>query len=100
LKVAESFRETCHKNDVLFIIGEYVDIALAVNADGVTLDADSLPVPVVRGLLRVDQLIGYAPRSFEEGIGVREAGVDYLISPKYQRQKLIALAGITVVIPA
>jgi thiamine-phosphate pyrophosphorylase len=100
LKLAEDFRECCHKNNTLFIVGEYIDIAIAINADGVALDGDSLPVPVARGLLKVDQLIGYTPRSFEEGIGAREAGVDYLIGPEYQRRKLIEAAGIVVVIPA
>jgi thiamine-phosphate pyrophosphorylase len=97
LELAADFRDTCRENGVLFIVGEYIDIAMAVKADGVVIDCDSLPVAVVRGLLDIDQIIGFAPRSFDEGFGAVEAGADYLICTDRELGKLIASQGIIVV---
>ncbi len=97
--LAQEFRNRCDERHTLLIIREHIDIAVAVKADGVVLDGDSLPISVARGLLGIDQIIGYAPRSFDEAIGAVEAGVDYLISPDRELGKLIASDGILVVNP-
>ena len=98
--MAHEFRNRCDESHTQLIIREHIDIALAVKADGVVIDVDSLPVSVIRGLLKIDQLIGFAARSCEEGMGAQVGGVDYLIAPERGRRRLIELAGIPVVIPA
>ena len=99
-RTAEDFRDYCEKSDTLFIIKEHVDIALAVNADGVFIDGNSLPVSVVRELLDIDQLIGYAACSPEEALGAQEAGADFIRCPEYLRHDLIGIVNIPVITPA
>ncbi len=99
-EIALVFRNICREKGIFFIISEFIDIALAVRADGMVLDSNSMPIIVARRLLNIDQIIGFTPRSFEEGISAVEAGADYLISPDRELGKLFASEGIIVVNPA
>ncbi|MBI5306769.1 MAG: thiamine phosphate synthase [Planctomycetes bacterium] len=59
-------------------INDRVDIALAVDADGVHLGWQSLPVPVARGLLGVKKLIGISTHNRQEALQARNNGADYI----------------------
>lgn len=83
----------------LFIIGEYADIAVAVNADGVSIDSGSLPPQTVRKFLTVDQLIGYAPENVDEAVRAANGGVDYLLCTETLKNTLNGRVGIPIVIP-
>jgi thiamine-phosphate pyrophosphorylase len=66
----------------LFIVNDRVDIALAVDADGVHLGQDDLPLPVVRKLLKQGKTIGMTVHSVEEALGAESMGASYLgVSP-------------------
>lgn len=49
-----------------FIIDDFVDLAIAVDADGVHIGQDDLPVPAVRELLGPDKIIGLSTHSPEQ----------------------------------
>ena len=49
-----------------FIIDDFVDLAIAVDADGVHIGQDDLPVPAVRKLLGPDKIIGLSTHSPEQ----------------------------------
>ena len=49
-----------------FIIDDFVDLAIAVVADGVHIGQDDLPVPAVRKLLGPDKIIGLSTHSPEQ----------------------------------
>ena len=55
-----------------------VDIALAVDADGVHLGWQSMPVSVVRGLLGVKKLIGVSTHNRLEALQAWNDGADYI----------------------
>lgn len=59
-------------------INDRVDIALAVDADGVHLGWQSLPVPTVRGLLGVKKLIGVSTHNRREALQAWKDGADYI----------------------
>jgi thiamine-phosphate pyrophosphorylase len=52
------------------LINDHIDVAIAVDADGVQLRADHLPIAVARRLLGPDAIIGVSTHSLGE---VREA---------------------------
>ncbi|MDV2989386.1 MAG: thiamine phosphate synthase [Dehalogenimonas sp.] len=83
----------------LFIIGEYADIAVAVNADGVAINGGSLPPGVIRKLLAVDQLIGFAARDTDEAVKAADSGADYLVCPAALKNTLAGRVGIPVITP-
>ena len=60
------------------IINDRVDIALAVNADGVQVGQDDLPAASVRRILGGDKVIGVSAGSVREAVKAREDGADYL----------------------
>lgn len=58
LSIAKQIKSLCSDSGVLFIINDYLDIALAVNADGLHLGQEDLPIKEARRLLPVDMLVG------------------------------------------
>lgn len=55
---ARKLRQLCHDYGALFIINDRIDLALAVDADGVHLGQQDLPIAVARQLLGPQRLIG------------------------------------------
>lgn len=60
------------------IINDRVDIALAVEADGVHLGWQSLPFGIVRKLLGFEKLIGVSTHNRQETLQAQEYGADYI----------------------
>ncbi len=67
---------TCRYDARLFI-NDRIDIALAVEADGVQLGIGSLPVSVARGIAP-DMLIGYSSHAVAEAVEAIEKGADFV----------------------
>ena len=61
-----------------FIVNDRVDIALAVEADGVHLGWQSLPFPVVRGLVGSERLVGVSTHNRQEALQAQSSGADYI----------------------
>ena len=75
--LALKFREITSRAGVLLIINDHVDIALAVDADGVHLGQEDLPVQVAR-MLAPELLIGASTHSLEQALQAEEEGADYI----------------------
>jgi thiamine-phosphate pyrophosphorylase len=76
---AHKLRQICKNyKDVKFIINDRVDIALAVDADGVHLGQDDMPYPVVRKLLGREKIIGLSTHNIKEAILAEFSNVDYI----------------------
>jgi thiamine-phosphate pyrophosphorylase len=77
---ALELRRICEK--ATFLINDRVDVALAVDADGVHLGQDDMPYHVARKLLGKNKIIGLTVHSIEEALAAQEMGVDYIgVSP-------------------
>ena len=63
----------------LLNINDRLDVALAVDADGVHLPSDSLPACVVKKLGGGTLLVGRSVHSVEEAVVAQSEGVDYLM---------------------
>ncbi len=71
----------------LFLVNDRVDIALAVEADGVHLGQSDLPIAAARLLLGRGKTIGLTVHSVKEAAEAAAAGADYLgVSPIYTTQ--------------
>ena len=64
--------------DVPLLINDRLDIALAVQADGIHIGQEDLPLPVVRKLLGPEKIIGYSVSNTEEAVYGEKHGADYL----------------------
>ncbi len=66
------------KAGALFIVNDHADIALAVNADGVHLGQDDLPITCARALLGSGKIIGISTHSAEQAKNAEAGGADYI----------------------
>ncbi len=78
LPVAERLRDRCRQAGATFIVNDRVDLALAVDADGVHLGQDDLPPAPARALLRRGMILGLSTHSVEQARAARAAGADYV----------------------
>ena len=62
----------------LFLVNDRPDVARAVDADGVHLGQDDLPVEAARRVLGKGRLIGVSTHSLEEARAAAAAGADYV----------------------
>ncbi len=77
-KEAKKIAELCKSKGALFIVNDRLDIALAVNADGVHLGQTDLPLVLARKILGKDKIIGTSNHSIKEAKQSDKAGVDYI----------------------
>lgn len=76
-RMALTFRKMTAAAGMLLIINDYVDIAMAVDADGVHLGQDDLPMEAVRRL-SPDLIIGVSTHSLDQAMAAQAAGADYI----------------------
>ena len=62
----------------LFIVNDHVDIAVAVEADGVHLGQDDFPIGEARTIIGGNKFIGISTHSREQALAAEEAGADYI----------------------
>lgn len=62
----------------VFIVNDHADIAKAVDADGVHLGQDDLPLAYGRKVLGRDKFIGISTHSVEQAREAEAAGADYI----------------------
>lgn len=83
---AAEFRDATRSAGALLIIDDRVDIALAVEADGVHLGQDDLPIATARKLAP-DLVIGASTHNLQEALAAQEAGASYVnIGPVFTTQ--------------
>ncbi len=86
--LAKEIREITERKGVNLIINDRVDIAIAVDADGVHLGWQSLEIDVVRRMVGQEKIIGFSAHSLEEAVRAEKSGVDYIsISPVFDTVK-------------
>jgi thiamine-phosphate pyrophosphorylase len=78
LAVAQKLKDLCAENDVLFIVNDHLDIALAVGADGLHLGQKDLPVITARRLLPIDMIVGVSVTTVRQARAAESNGADYI----------------------
>lgn len=74
---ASEIKRICSSR-VIFLINDRIDVALAVDADGVHIGQDDMPVETARKLLGEEKIIGLSVQDREEAILAEKAGADYV----------------------
>ena len=83
-QAAQLALEYARKRGVKIIINDRVDIALALEADGVHLGQDDLPPEEARKILGEKAIIGFSTHNLEQAIRAVALPIDYLaIGPVY-----------------
>ena len=100
LPIAQQLKNLCAEHNVLFIVNDYLDIALAADADGLHLGQNDLPTKVARKLLPIDKILGCSTTTVDQAITAESEGADYIavgsIYPTTSKEtaKVIGLEGL------
>ncbi len=77
-QLARSIKALTSKYHVPLIINDRVDIALAVDAEGVHVGQQDLPPEIVRRLIGPHKLLGVSAATLEEALAAQAQGADYI----------------------
>ncbi|AHF79982.1 thiamine phosphate synthase [Thermococcus paralvinellae] len=77
IRIGKELRKITKEYDALFFVDDRLDVALAVNADGVQLGPDDMPAAIARELAP-NLIIGASVYSLEEALKAERDGADYL----------------------
>jgi thiamine-phosphate pyrophosphorylase len=78
LQEAQQLNDLCLSYATPFLINDRIDIALAINATGVHLGQDDLPVALARQLLGKQAIIGATAKTVEQAKAAETDGANYL----------------------
>lgn len=76
--ISNKVKEICSKYNVPLIINDRIDIALAIDADGVHIGQSDMPIKIARKLIGNDKILGISAHNLEEATDAEENGADYL----------------------
>ncbi len=78
VQIGEQLRALTRQHDARLIVNDRLDVALAIEADGVHLGQDDLPVAQARRIGGARLLIGVSAETVEEARQAEADGADYL----------------------
>jgi thiamine-phosphate pyrophosphorylase len=76
--IALKMKELTKYYNIPLIINDRLDIALAMDADGLHIGQEDLPIEVVRRLLGKGKILGYSVSNIQEAVYGEKNGADYL----------------------
>ncbi|MEK6529603.1 MAG: thiamine phosphate synthase [candidate division NC10 bacterium] len=78
LPLLEDLRRRAKQAGIGFVVNDRLDLALAVEADGLHLGQDDLPASVARRLLPPSMFLGVSTHSLEQARQAEREGADYV----------------------
>ena len=78
IELAEAVHEISKKYNVPLIIDDRVDVMLAVDAEGVHVGAEDMPLALARKIIGSNKILGATAKTVEVAKAAYEAGADYL----------------------
>ena len=78
LEEAKELKQLCKEYNVPFVINDNVDIAIAMDADGVHVGQSDMEAGNVREKLGPDKIIGVSAQTVEQALLAEKRGADYL----------------------
>ena len=78
IDLAEKVHTLTKKYNVPLIIDDRVDVALAIDAEGVHVGQSDMPVSIARKLMGDDKIVGATTKTVPQALEAYEQGADYL----------------------
>ncbi len=75
---AKALKEILAPYHIPLIIDDRIDVALAVDADGVHVGQSDMPADAARKLIGPDKILGVSAHNLEEALKAEKDGADYL----------------------
>ncbi len=77
VELAKELQQICREHQIPFIINDDIDLAIALNVDGVHIGQEDERVEEVRKKIGHDKIIGVSVHSYNEAMNALEGGADY-----------------------
>ncbi|WP_080147286.1 thiamine phosphate synthase [Marinilactibacillus piezotolerans] len=77
-QLAVEVKQITDRYDIPLIINDRIDICLAMDADGVHIGDDEMPIKVVRSLIGPEKILGVSTKTTERAREAKKEGADYL----------------------
>lgn len=77
-EIAIKVKEVTSRYNIPLIINDRLDIALAIDADGLHIGQKDLPASVARKILGKDKILGVSAATLQESLKAEKDGADYL----------------------
>jgi len=78
LSVALEVQQVCNRHSVPLLINDRIDIALAVDAQGVHIGQSDMPCTVARRIIGPDKILGVSANNIEHARNAEADGADYI----------------------
>lgn len=78
IELAKKVKQVCNKYKIPFIINDNLEVALAVDSDGIHIGQDDLPASLVRQKIGPNKILGVSAHNLDEAIAAKKAGATYL----------------------
>lgn len=75
---AVRLKDLCSRYGVPFVVNDSVEIALAIDADGVHVGQSDIRGRDIRSLIGPDKILGISAGTVEEAVAAEQAGADYI----------------------
>jgi len=77
-RIAKNLKELTSKYNVPLIINDRLDIALAIDSDGVHVGQNDMPADIVRRIIGKEKILGVSATTPKEAKKAEEDGADYI----------------------
>lgn len=75
---ALEIKSICKKYDCIFLINDRIDVALAVDTDGVHLGQEDMEIEVAKKLLKDNKIIGITAKTIKQATEAEVKGASYI----------------------
>lgn len=87
LQLGQSLRDLCKVNNIPFIVNDDIELGLVLDADGIHIGQDDIPVKEVKKLIPSHMIVGISTSTIEESTQAMNDGADYIgVGPIYATQ--------------
>jgi len=76
--LARELKDVCAESGALFIVKDYIELAIASDADGLHIGQEDLPTEAARKMLPGDKILGCSSATLEEALKAEKEGADYI----------------------
>ena len=76
--IAVELKKFCAERNILFIVNDSLEVALACGADGLNVGKTDMPAAIARRLLPINTILGCSANTIAEAKAACAAGADYL----------------------
>jgi len=78
IRLGEALHDITREAGIPLIVNDRVDVALAIDAEGVHVGQDDMPAAVARRLIGPDKILGVSAETVAQALEAQRDGADYL----------------------